>query len=138
MKLRTAVILVAVIIAGYYIYKTDTFQRQFFPKRYWQEQVESTQSSINLANGMLRDTAIELVKLQMTAPLKVAQEINFAKSTGMDVYKARKMAVDEIKIKVNVLRDQIKTLRDQKALRELLEEEKKELEHAKKKLAEYQ
>ena len=133
MKLRAVVILVlvAVIIAGYYIYKTDTFQRQFFPKRYWQEQVESTQSSINLANGMLRDTAIELMKLQMTAPLEVAQEINFAKSTGTNVDEARKMAVDEIKIKVNDLRDQIK------ALRELLEEEKKELEHAKKKLAEY-
>ena len=80
---------------------------------------------------MLRDTAIELKKLQMTAPLEVAQEINLAKSTGMDVDEARKMAVEEIKEKVNVLRDQIK------ALRELLEEEKKELEHAKKKLAEY-
>lgn len=132
MKLTATVILVAIIIVGHHIYNTNTFQRQFFPKKYWQEQVQSSQSSIEFMNGMLRDTAIELKKLQMTAQLEVAQEINMAKSMGMDIDEARKMAIDEIKEKINIMRDEIKNLR------ELLEEEKQELEHAKKKVVEYQ
>ena len=132
MKLKAIILAIALVSAALYIWKTDTFQRQVFPKDYWQEQVQSSQSAIELTRGMIRDAMIELKKLQMTAKLEIAQEVNLAKSMGMDTEEARKMAVEEIRKKIKELLEEIKMLR------ELLKEEERKLDQAKEKLAQYQ
>ncbi len=131
MKLKT-IIAIVLVTAALFIWKTDAFQRQFYPKDYWQEKVQSSLSAKEFTSVMIRDMTIELKKLLMTAKLEVAQEVNLAKSMDMDTNEAKKMAVEEIKEKIKVMREEIKMMR------ELREEEVQKLDQAKKKLEQYQ
>ncbi len=138
MERKSMTIAIAVVVAGLLvtaalsICETDAFQRQFFPKDYWQKQVRSSQWAIKLTRGTIRNTMIELEKLQMTAELDVAKQVNSAKLIGMDADVVRKIAVAGITGKAKFLREEIKWLNER------LEEEEPKLDQAKEKLAQYQ
>ena len=131
MKIKVVIIGIALFLVGFYVWKTDTFQRKFFPKNYWQNQVQSSKSNIKSVRCLIREAMIELIKLQSTAKLEVAQEVNLARSIDMDPDEARRRAVEKIRDQIKVLRDEILMLR------ELLSEEKKRLEQAKEELSKY-
>lgn len=127
-------IIIIIIVTGYIllkIWESDTFQSYFFPQKYWQKQVESAQAGIDGTINMIKDTYIELEKLDRTKDLEIAQAINEAKFIGDDIEEARKLKIEEIKEERELY------IEDIKEWRKFLKEEKKNLEIAKGKLKEY-
>jgi hypothetical protein len=117
-----------ILVLGYFIWNTETFQREVFPEKYWSKKVEVLKSMTQLDEGMIRDAALELKKKQITMKLEVAQEINSAKSFGMDVEEARKIAIERIRSEFEVLKEELKMWREQfKKDKSMLEKAKIEL-----------
>lgn len=105
MTIKRALIISAIAIIGFVIWDFDWFQKEFFPKEYWSKQVGLLEGTVSVDETMVRDTAIEFKKLQMTAKLQVAQEINSAKFLGLSTEETQKKAVENIKIEIQNLRE---------------------------------
>ncbi|MFH1935422.1 MAG: hypothetical protein ABIN18_28105 [Pseudomonadota bacterium] len=119
-------------MVGALVWNSDWFQREYFPKEYWSEQVNLYEDEVSMDRYLVRDAAIELKKLQMTAKLQVAQEINLAKSLGLSTEEARKEAVEMIKVEIQDLRDDIAMWKD------MLKKDQEELEKARSRLSRYE
>ena len=87
-----------------------------------EEFVEADQASI-------RDAVMELQKFQLTKPLLLAQEINFAKVDGLSTETALEEADETIKSEEQDLRDDITFLKD------MLKEDQEELDKARTQLS---
>ena len=129
MTIKKGLIVITIIIAGSVVWGSDWFQREFFPKKYWSKQVALLENTVSMDEAMVRDAAIELKKLQLTAKLQVAQEINSAKSLGLSTEEARKEAVETIKIEIQALRDEIAMWN------EMLKEDREELKKAREQIS---
>lgn len=131
---RNYLIIIIVIVSGYIVFKiweSDAFQSHFFPHKYWLKQVELAQAGIDTAVSMIRDTSIELEKLNRTADLEIAQAMNFMGDDVDAKEEARKITIEGLKQDREILIDEIKEWR------KFLEEEKKKLEIAKGKVKGY-
>ena len=131
MTIKRALIFIVIVIVGFVVWETDWFQKEFFPREFWSNRVMLLEDTISMDEAMVRDTAIELKKLQMTAKLQVAQEINFAKSLGLSTDEARKEAVEMIRMEIQSLRD------DMAMWNEMLKKDREELEKARAQLSHY-
>ena len=60
---------IALILVGITVWNSNWFHREVFPKEYWSKQVALLEESIVMDQSMIRDAAIELKKLQLTANL---------------------------------------------------------------------
>ena len=127
-KFLTGVALILVVI---FIWNSDWFNKEFFPKEYWSKQVTRFESLIVMDEAMIRDTAIEIKKLQLTASLQIAQEINSAKSIGLSTEEAKIEAVEMLKMDIKNLREDIQFWKEMlKKDTEQLEEVSSRLEQA--------
>jgi len=131
MKITKSHIILIILLISPFVYRSDWFKREFFPKEYWSKQVSSFEGNLSLDESMLRDTAIEIKKLQITRDLRIYQEVNFAKSVGISVAETRKETIDSIKMEMEVLRSEMKMWRDN------IDKDKKNLDHAKTMLSHY-
>ena len=123
---------IALILVGSTVWNSNWFHKEVFPKEYWSKQVALLEESIVMDQSMIRDAAIELKKLQLTANLEVAQEINTAKSLGFSTEDARRDAVEMIKMEVKDLRD------DMEIWKEMLQKDREKLEKARVRLSQVQ
>jgi len=131
MTIKRTLIIIAIVIVGFVVWDTDRFQKEFFPREYWSKQVAVLEDTVSMDEAMLRDAAIELKKLQMTAKLQVTQEINSAKSLGLSTEEARKEAVEMIRIESQDFRD------DMAMWNEMLKKDREELEKARGQFSHY-
>lgn len=131
MNVKRYIVGATVVIIGVLIWRTDTFQREFFPKRFWQKQVRVSEEMVEGVEFTVRDFAIELQKKQMTAALDIKQQTNTMVFAGMSHEEARELAVKEIRTEIDALKE---TIRIQK---EILSEERKRLREAKRELSKY-
>jgi hypothetical protein len=99
-----------IIVAGYYIFKSDSFQRNFFPENYWQKVIESSESVIEFNNGLIRSAYRDLKKIQLTARIEIADSVDSAELTGLTKKDARDMAIQEIKDRIEENQQLIKEL----------------------------
>ena len=105
------------------------FQKQFFPKDYWQEQVKAHQESVDIDRAMIRDSMLEIKKLHMTAQVEIDQAVSFAALMHQDAATARVEATEK-------LRDDLENEEDSLRMwKELLIKDQKALENAKAELA---
>ena len=132
MTIKQILIGIAIIVVGALVWNSDWFQRGYFPKKYWAEQVSLNEDAVSMDRAMVRDAAIEFKKLQMTTKLQIAQEINTAKSLGLSTEEARKEAVEMIKMEMQDLRDDIAMWKD------MLKKDQEELEKARSRLSRYE
>jgi hypothetical protein len=132
MTIKQILIGIAIIVVGALVWNSDWFQRGYFPKKYWSEQVSLNEDAVSMDRAMVRDAAIEFKKLQMTTKLQIAQEINTAKSLGLSTEEARKEAVEMIKMEMQDLRDDIAMWKD------MLKKDQEELEKARSRLSRYE
>ena len=123
---------IALILVGITVWNSNWFHREVFSKEYWSKQVALLEESIVMDQSMIRGAAIELKKLQLTANLEVAQEINTAKSLGFSTEDARRDAVEMIKMEVKDLRD------DMEIWKEMLQKDREKLEKARVRLSQVQ
>ena len=80
---------------------------------------------------MIRDAAIEIKKMQLTASLQIAQEVNSAKSLGLSTEEAKREAVEMLKMEIKSLREDIEFWKEMlKKDTEQLEEVSSHLEQA--------
>jgi|SRR3989338_2132148 len=128
--LRTLIIILA-IMAVYYIYNTNAFQREFFPKKHLTKKIEDLKDAVQLDEVMINDTLIELEKIERTKDLEVEREINFAKIEGVDINEARKNAVESVSKEIQYLQEELKSLREE------LDKDKQLLDQAKQELSKY-
>ena len=120
---------IALILIGITVWNSNWFHREVFPKEYWSKQVALLEDSIAMDQSMIRDAVIELKKLQLTANLEVAQEINSAKSLGFSTEDARRDAVEMIKMEIKDSRDDIGIWK------EMLQKDQERLEKARVRLS---
>jgi len=118
-----------IVIASYYIFKSDLFQKTFFPENYWQEVVESSESVIEFNNGLIRSAYRDLKKIQLTARIEIADSVDSVDLTGLTKKEARDMAIQEIKDRIEENRQLIKELT------EFNEKCRRDIEAAKRELA---
>jgi len=103
---------VVVCIAGYFGWKTETFQKNAFPKKYWAKQVDTLKFGIATSNYLIRDLELELQKKHMTFGLELAQASNTAQQFGLDVNEARQDSMKEVQEEINALNKAIETLQE--------------------------
>ena len=118
-------------MAVYYIYNTNAFQREFFPKKHLTKKIEDLKDAVQLDEVMINDTLIELEKIERTKDLEVEREINFAKIEGVDINEARKNAVESVSKEIQYLQEELKSLREE------LDKDKQLLDQAKQELSKY-
>ena len=132
MKMRKFLFGIFLILVAIAVWDSNWFHREFFPKEYWSKQVTRLEASIDMDKAMIRDAVIELKKLQLTAGLQVAQEINSAKSLGFSTEEARRDAVEMIKMDVKDLRE------DMEIWKEVLQKDTEKLEEVRARLSQVQ
>ena len=120
-----------ILIIGILIWRTDTFQREVFPKRYWYKEVKSLEQMIRIEEFTIKDFAIKLQKKQMTAGLDVAQQINTGVLAGMSAEEAREWAIREMRLEIDALTKAIRVSQ------EVLDRDSKRLRQARRELSKY-
>jgi len=132
--LKLAAIVAAIYFVGIpMVQKTDWYQKTYHPKKYWTKhwtkEIKSLEKGIKFDREDIVDAQLEIRKLEATADIVVAQEVNFAKSIGESTSEARRDAKEMIEEDIN---DWIEILRDSK---EDLRNDKRKLERARSELA---
>ena len=89
------------------VWNSNWFQQEFYPKEYWSKQVHLSEMSVSMDRYNIRDSIIELKKLQLTASLQIEQEVNFAKSFDLSAAEAAKEAAEMIEMEAQYLREDI-------------------------------
>ena len=122
---------VALILVGAFIWNSNWFNKEFFPEQYWSKQVTHFENLVVMDKAMIRDAAIEIKKMQLTASLQIAQEVNSAKSLGLSTEEAKREAVEMLKMEIKSLREDIEFWKEMlKKDTEQLEEVSSHLEQA--------
>lgn len=122
-------IIIGIAIATSYYIWSDSIQKAIFPKKYWQEEVDSSERAIKVCNEMIRCASRDLRKIQLTARIDIAYSMDSAESLGMTKEDARKMAVKKVNDEIEENKRLIKQLTEfNERCRQELEIEKKELE----------
>jgi len=120
-----------ILIIGILIWRTDTFQREVFPKRYWYKELKSLEQMIRIEEFTIKNFSIELQKKQITAELDVAQQINTGVLAGMSAEEARELAVKELRAEIDA---KVKAI---SMLNEALNKDRRRLKEAKRELSRY-
>lgn len=122
------ILLILAVWAGPFVWRSDFFQKTFYPRDYWQKQVEGLQELISLNDSIIRSTYRDLQKIQLTASLEVADAVDTALTAGVSREIAINQAMGEIRQKVEENRILIKELSDDNVkLKQDLEKAKAEL-----------
>ena len=124
--------LVALVGLGVITWRSNAFQRKFFPVKYWQKQVATLKENIELDKMMIRDTGIEMQKFQTTAAVEIAQAINIARYAGDDPEEVRKEMVEEMRANLSAHREMLEMWQ------ETLKKDREALEQAKRQLSNHQ
>jgi hypothetical protein len=127
-RLAQAGIAFLVIVACCYIWKSDFFQKAVFPEEYWQKQVSSLEKVIEFNEVFIRSAYRDIEKIQLTAQVDIADNIDSAEMLGMTKEAAMQDAVEETKENTEANRELIKELSDTNSkLKREIEQTKKEL-----------
>lgn len=90
-KLLLSLSCLSIFIAGYFIWNSDAFQREMFPKRYWAQRVADLESSIETTEWLVRNSLLEVQKKR----IEVAQAMNDYISMGSTQEEAKILAKEE-------------------------------------------
>jgi predicted nucleic acid-binding Zn-ribbon protein len=124
-------LLVVSIIAGYFVWKSDAFQRTYFPKRYYESEVARLDWAVRIDQWTLRGEQIEFRKKYLTAALDVAARVNDAEFFGTDIEKAQEEAAAEVREELSLQRDMLKHWQT------LLDEDRRRLQRTRQELSKY-
>jgi hypothetical protein len=131
MKHLTKVVLTWIAFGAFFFTETDTYKRLVHPEKYWSKQVKALESGIAYSESELKNVYLERQKLERTANLTIAQEVNEAVSIGGDPEKARASAIREVDAEYEVLDLEAEVWIKQ------IEASRKELDNAKAELAKH-
>ncbi len=127
---------IAITACGYFIWQTDTLQRNIFPKRYWThywtEQIVKLKASIKKDEFSISIMAIELQKRQRTRDLDILQAMIVTKSLDIANQEARQEAIKSLVDEDRSLLEELKANQQQ------LDDDKKDLEKANRELSRYE
>jgi hypothetical protein len=105
-----AILFILAVWVGPFVWEWDFFQKTFFPKNYWQKQVEAIEKNISMNDHIIRSTLRDLQKIQLTAGLDVADKVDLAVTASASPDIARDQAVGEINQQVEANRLIIKNV----------------------------
>ena len=129
MTIKKILLSIAIVWVGISSWNSGWFQSTFFPGEYWSNRVAMLEEFVEADQASIRDAVMELQKFQLTKPLLLAQEINFAKVDGLSTETALEEADETIKSEEQDLRDDITFLKD------MLKEDQEELDKARTQLS---
>lgn len=112
----------------FYIWKSDSFQKQFFPKNFWQNRVKILEETVEFTKNLVDGFRIEYYKEAYFSEVEISQNANFYKLQGMNIEEAKRYARENKKKEL----DEMKELLNQEE--KLLKEIKAEYEQAKSEL----
>jgi len=110
-----------------WIWNTDAFQRNFFPKKYWGDEVIRLERSIEIFKSEKENTTLELMQFIDNYSIEYIEAYNRIKAMGKTEEYAYKMASQMVESDLEGRKIVLK------ALTSLLKESKESLEVAKKK-----
>lgn len=67
MNTKRALTSILIILAAIFVWRTDTFQRTAFPKRYWERKVNTLNSKVIVSQGLLVEQMMVLQDKRRTA-----------------------------------------------------------------------
>jgi hypothetical protein len=111
-KIIIIIFCVSMCIAGYFGWKTETFQKNVFPKKYWGEQIDMFERSIRTDKYLIRSAKIELQKIHITLKFELAEASNTAQFLGTDVDKATQDRMKKVQGEINNVQREIEIFRE--------------------------
>ena len=132
MRIRTFIVLAVIIVPGYILWNSDTFQKHFTPKRYWSGQVESLKSA-----ALFYKEGLEKAEFDLNRKLRLAEEEieiiqKSIQSKGKEIDEAKKRAEEIFEKEVKDLENHIRFLK------RIYQEAKERMESASRELAMHQ
>lgn len=123
---------IVVIISVYYIWNSDSFQREVFPEKYWIQRIVDLEFLIKVDEMMIRHGVLEFEKAKMTTETDIAQSINIHQSTGYTYDEAKKMAFEDKHDELQLIMELVKDKQYQ------IDNLKRQLAEARQTLSQYQ
>ena len=97
LKTKLLIITVVLVVAGYFTWQTETFQKAAFPVKYWTNEIKSLERVIKFNEGMIFSANISLKKIDLTAELEIADAAYSAESIGLTKQQAVEFEINNIK-----------------------------------------
>ena len=125
--MKKLIVICLAVVAGYFIWSLDTFQRNFFPKKYWAEKVSILESQIRRDKGVLLIFTFSLRKKPDEMKSKVEEQMIIATAMGWNSKEAVDIVVKNEMLEIEKLKIILKKLtEDLEKSRQLLEQARRE------------
>lgn len=106
-------VVAGVITGGYFFWKSDMFQKRFYPQDYWAQKIQDRQGMIDFTTSLMRDTVLDLKKLEYSLTHHREWEIASRRPSGVAEPEATRIAVDDVAQELAALRSQAQMWADQ-------------------------